>query len=238
MDTGGQQHIFTFDKKTEKKTGALTPFIFSVCLYLSTFLIALSALGLSVGTYLLSEMASIPIADGAVSDQSSVIFSLAGTTFVVGFLLILTFGLSAIKQLLLAYALEDGRLIRMKWKFRRVNPRLGSAMAGEIAQHLNVDRSTARQAISGIYAIIDGFRVIHNPMVLAGHLDGSAANPNIINMPLENITVLRKTKKKLVIMADAWVKNQMKRKKLTIYCMYHDMDILCSLCEGGSFVVD
>lgn len=231
--------IFTFDKETEQKTGALTMLIFSASVYISPLIFGLADIGVSLGTYLLSYYAKVPIAGGALSDQMYGMGAVVSTTFATALVLMILYGIPALRQLLYAYALlEDGRLIKMKWKFRRVYSMKARAIAKGVSKHVNFDKGTARQTINGIYSFLDGLDMMHNPSVIAGHLDGSAVNKNIISMPLDNVTVLKKTKKKLVIMADTVVKNKPKRKKVTIYWMYYDMDTLCRLCEGGRSIVN
>lgn len=239
MNLTGSQQIFTYDKKAERKSGAMTMLIFSACLYVTTMILAIADLVLFLGTYLLSDMASVSIADGAVMDQSEIFVFFIGVTFVFGIILMVIFGIPALCQLLYAYALlPDGRLIKMKWKFRRVRHAQASILARKIAEHTEISRDSARDAIRGLYAFLDGLDTMHNPLAIAAHLDGSAINKNIISMPLDNVAVLKKTKKKLVIMADTLIKNKPKRKKIAIYCIYYDMDTLCRLCEGGRSVVD
>lgn len=240
INAHGKGQIFTFDKETERKAGTLTMSIFSVCLFVSSIIImGIAGIGLDLGGYLLSEMTSISIASGAIAEQMKIISACTTTALSIGYVLVLTYGVSALGQLLFAYALlPDGRLIKLKWKFRKVHVGKAHAVARGISKHIPTDRAVARQAVSGIYAFRDGLDMMHNPLVIASHLDGSTVNGNIICLPLDNVMLLKKTKKKLVIMADTLVKNKPKRKKFKIYWMYYDMDALCRLCERGCSVVN
>lgn len=239
MNTVSPLQLFTFDKETEKKTGVLTMPIFSACLLLfPMILMAIAGIGLDLGGYLLSEMTSISISDGAIAEQMKIIYVCVKITFCFGLVLVYTYGVSALRHLLFAYAfLPDGHLIKLKWKFTRGHSMPGRGIAREIARHTTIDRATAHQAVGGIYAFFEGIQIMHSPLVIVKHLEGSVVSENIISIPLDNVTVLKKTKKNLVIMADMLVKNKPKRKKLKIYWMYYDMGALCNLCErGGSFV--
>lgn len=240
INTGSRLRVFTFDKETEKKAGTLTVSIFTMCLAVTPMIyLAIVGIGLSLGGYLLSGMASISIADGAINDQLNIVNTCVSFIMCAAIILVIIYGVPALRHLLYAYAmLEDGRMIKLKWRLRRIRSMYASAIGRRVAKATKTSRSSTIEAINGIYAFFEGVDMMRNPSVIMSHLDGSVVNKYIISMPLDNITVLKKTKKKLVIMADTLVKDKPKRKKLAIYWMYCDMDVLCQLCERGGSIVN
>lgn len=237
---GNQLRVFTFDKETEKSTGVLTMAIFTLCLALSPLIfVSIADVGLTLVGYLIGEMTSIPISDGAIQDQLEIVHVWLVLTTCAAVVLVPSYGAAGLRQLLYAYALsEDGQLIKMKWKLRRLHTVQASVFARGFSKASHTNRSTTRQALNGIYAYFDGLDMMHNPVVVANHLSGAAVNAQIISIPLDNVTLVKRTRKKLVILADIAVKDQLKRKKMTIYWMYNNMDTLCQICERGSPVVN
>lgn len=240
MNTGSRLRTFTFDKETEKKAGTLTMSILSMCLAVTPMIyLAIVGIGLSLGGSLLSGMESISIANGAIDDQLNIVQTCVWVIMCAAIILVIIYGVPALRHLLCAYAmLEDGRLIKMKWRLRRIRSMYAGAIGRRVAKETKLNRSSAIEAVNGIYAFFEGIDMIHNPSVIISHLNGSEVNEYIISIPLDNITVLKKTNKKLVIMADTLVKDKPKRKKFEIYWMYCDMDVLCQLCERGGSIVN
>lgn len=231
--------IFTYDKLTERKSGALTMMIFSFALLLSPLIfMSIVGIGLSLGSSLFAP--HLPIADGYVTSQLTLLGWADLCIFIVAFPLFFTYTATGLNQLLCCYVIMDGKFIRLKWSARRDRIRSTSLhlTAGSIAKVTNKNRGDLYQTARGILAYLEGIDMMSKPEIAAEHLSGVGEKYPITLIEFDNIVFVKSSKKKLVFLADITKKDKVKRKKFTIYTMYCDMSQLENLCRGGVLLVD
>lgn len=226
-------NIFTFDKLTERKTGAFTMAIFSVCLLLFSLIIMIfTVLPASLTSSFLRDT-SIPLYGELEAQFTAYMFALILTLLPISITLVFSSVIPVINQLLHCYVeLENGNLLKLRWRPRQKNYRLSYAYAKTVSGHIpSMNPANAARTFRQAAGILEAIDSIQNPKLISDYLEGRFEGYEIEDHLLENIELVKQRKTKIVIKADVMIKGKPKRKKYCIYCMYCNMERLTSVCE-------
>lgn len=228
--------FFTFSKSVEKKTGALTGVIFSFCIGIGALIIEIIS-----GAFLTLRMDIMP----SLNQLSSLYYTshwltIQGNISIILMLayaiIFVPYGVAAMFQLTCSYTyLEGGTLLRLKWRrgniYHNVRRCLTAMdLSGKLPDGFS---SNYKRTIAEFADVSYGIFKIQNEEYIKKLFTGETFARNIECIALENIEFIKQTKKKIIILADIEIKNKIKRKKLKIYNMFNDMDILTNICKGG-----
>lgn len=228
--------IFTFDKETERRTGALTKMIFAVCFSAFPILIGIfGMLGASLLPSLLSDLDSFMFYDPYLIILVSIVSYLMIGVLTLSFIIMLFWSVPAIYQLLRCYCLlEDGRFVMLEW---RPVQRHGSgsfiAISTMKTYFPNMNSTTTRRGIRAAFGLRYGIRRIQNRQWVQSFLSGEVQESLITGYIINNIKIVKESRSQLVIQADVHDGERVKRRKLRIYRMYHQMETIRSICERG-----
>lgn len=226
-------NIFTYDKLTERKTGAFTLTIFSVCLMLFTLIIMIfTVLPVSLMAHFINDT-SIPYYGELKMQFTSYVFILIFALILISINLVFIFVISTINQLLNCYVeLENGDLLKLRWQPRQKNHMQSYVYAKTVSEHIpSMNRAYAARTFRQTAGLLEAIKSIQNPKLISDYLEGQFEVYQIEDYLLGNIQLIKQRKKKIVIKADVMVKGTLKRKKYNIYCMYSNMERLTSICE-------
>lgn len=233
--------IFTYDKETEERTGALTKMIFAGCFPLLPILIGFFGFsGTSLLPFLLSDMFpdQYVFYPPYISTLLSIVVNLMLGLLVPTFFIMFIWILPAIYQLLRCYCvLEDGRLVMLEWRPRRRYCTESFLVIAAMKTHLpDMDSSTTRRGVRAAFGLAYGMKRIQNKQWVLSYLTGEIESRQVAGYIVSNITVLKESKSRLVILADMDDGDKVKRRKLKIYRMYHQMEEIKTICEKGGHI--
>lgn len=229
-------YIYTYDKETERKTGAFTMFIFAICLLLlPLFIMVFDGLGVSLAANFLKN-ADVPVYAGLETESMGAVITFVIVTFVISGPIIFAYPIAALKQLLVCYVeLENGDLVKLRWQPKPSQYRKSYIFSNKISEVLGheglFEKWRTFDTVTRMYGARDAIKQIQNPQLIADYVEGRFEGYQIEDCLLGNIQLIKQTKKKIVIIADVMVKGKLKRKKQKIYCIYRNMDRLTSICE-------
>lgn len=227
--------IFTYDKETERQTGALTKMIFAGCFLIFPASIGIfGILGTSLLPALLSDMFSYVFYEPYLSILDSIVYFLMMGMVVLSFFFMIVWIMPAVYQLLRCYCiLGDGRLAMLEWKPRQRYCKGASIVSENIETHLNLDSSATRRGVRSVFGILYGIEQIQNRQWVRSYLSGENEESQVAGYIISNIRILKENQSCLMIMADVNDGEQVKRRKLKIYRMYCQMEKISSICEKG-----
>lgn len=235
-------NIFTYSTMEERKSGALTNAIFSFCLGIGGILCTIINWGIT--SFLISPgrlPAKYPVSQIYFLDYWLPILYVIGMgLFILYIIFFGYYGAQALLQLLTCYVgLEDGTIIKMRWKSHGTPYTYKSIAAAHLLNNLIPGRSFINDSrlMTWSFFIIKGILLLQNPEFVNELIISESSHANVECSLLKNIELAKQKKKYLIIKADVTLGDKTKRKKLLIYHMYEDMDAFVQLCKGEGFYV-
>lgn len=225
--------IFTYSEEAEKNSGALTMRTLSYCLGAAApIFLSINMAGTSLFLHFAKNTSHVYASDIWMKDTIPVTAVLVFIFFV----LFIPYESAGLSQLLSAYAVMDGnRLVKLRFRggsrvYHAVNHSLGMARAAGATAEFT--RAGSRHIVAGAARGALGVRLMKNYDFVSQAVEHCDEN-RLMFIPLKNIELLSDKKKYIQIEADMELKGKMRRKKIKIYKIYHDMDTLVSVCKGG-----
>lgn len=229
--------ICTFDKEMERRTGALTKMIFAGCFFAFPVLAGIfGMLGASLLPSLLSDMFLNVFYEPYLSLLVSIVSCFMTGMAVLSFIFMFLWIVPAIYQLLRCYCiLEDGNLVMLEWRPGRRRGAGAFIVISTMKVYFpNMDSSTMRRGLRASLGLIYGIKRIQDRQWVRSCLSGEIKESQVTGYIISNIRIVKENRSQLVIMADVNDGEQVKRRKLKIYRMYHQMEKISSVCERGS----
>lgn len=211
-------NIYTYDKATERKTGAFTMFVFAICLLLSPlFIMVFDGLGVSLVAHFLKN-ADVPVYAGLETESMGAMITFMIVTLVISSPIIFAYPIAALKQLLVCYVeLENGDLVKLRWQPKPSQYMKSYILSNKISDVLGQERLFEKwrtfDTVTRMFGTRDAIKRIQNPQLISDYVEGRFEGYQIEDYLLGNIQLIKQTKKKIVIMADVVVKGKLKRKK-------------------------
>lgn len=192
-------------------------------------------LGTSLLPSLLSDLDLYVFYDPYLIILVSIVCNLMMGVLALSFIFMFFWGVPAIYQLLRCYCiLEDGRFAMLRW---RPVQRYGSGsviVISTMKTYLpNMNSPTTRRGVREEFGLIYGIRKIQNRQWAQSFLSAELQESLVSRYIINNIKIVKESRSQLVIQADVHDGDGVKRRKLRIYRMYHQMETIRSICEKG-----